>query len=431
MLGMRALLVFLGLSSLVMALGGALFSVEADDGHDTYVSAAPDGLLHLKRHQIRSRILKGQRIIDIALPASYAETSETHRYPVIVVMDGELLFPMVSGMVHQMSANSQMPDSIVIGLQNSAGTRRDITPKPLNREGKPYWFGGEEDLYLRFLSEEMLPFIENKYRAADFRTLVGLSPTGQFALHAFWKAPALFDATVAINTANFKAVGYEEQDVFQKISLSANNPAHGSRALYISMPKSAYDRNPAISGAYQRLSSEAGQWLAGRSRLKTESIDKSAYAATLPAIVSALEFIFPVSDWDPSYRTFLSDVPGETLANVKSYFQKLSENYGFPVLPKGERFYNRNRLKRLGYVMLQQKRISEAVDIFQYWVQLYPGSANAYDSLADALDASGNSSAALEARAKAVSLAAKNQDYRRALFETKLNELRDQSTNGK
>lgn len=427
MLRLRAFIVRFVVSSLALTFGVTPTTALADETHDTFVSTSLSSNIYQKRHKIDSEALDANRIIDIALPASFHQTAEDHRYPVIVVMDGELLFPMVSGMVHQMAANSQMPESIVIGIQNSAGTRRSITPTPLNREGKPYWFGGNEDQYLRFLSEEVLPFVEKQYRATEFRTIIGLSPTGQFALHAFWKAPKLFDATIAVNTANFKAVGYGAQDVFEKVSDSASSPEEGSRFLYISMPSRAYERNPAISIAYNSLTDKSKSWPKGTTRVKTESIQKSSYAATLPAIASALEFVFPANDWDPSYASFISDVDRETLANVKEYFANLSAFYGFTALPKGERFYNRNRLKRLGYVMLEQKRFAEAIEVFRYWIDLYPYSANAYDSLADAFAATGDKKAAIEAGLKAVSLATDSNDSRLSLFQSKLEKHRAQS----
>ena len=403
---------------LVVCCGG--MPAGADDGHDVYQNASKRALPHINRHFITSNSLQETRAIDIALPVNYQETADTHKYPVIVVMDGELMFPMVSGLVHQMTANSQMPDSIVIGIYNAAGKRRSITPKPFNREGKPYWFGGKENDYLDFLKAEVLPFVEGEYRAADFRTLIGLSPTANFTLHAFWKAPDVFDAYVAINSTDFTAVGYEGETVFSKITDTLTSGVGEKRFLYLSMPQAGVSRNPQIAEAYTRLDEQLRGLGGDRILLKTDVIEKSAYAATLPAVMNALEMIFPAKKWDPDFRNFILDKPGQSLEALKTYFANLSGEYGFTALPKGERFYNRSRIKRLGYYMLQNDRAQEAADVFKYWITLYPNSANAYDSLADVQDKLGLMKDALASRQKAVELAKRNNDFRLSHFEEKL-----------
>ncbi len=120
----------------IVAVCCAAKAVQGEDTHDVFVpSSSPVHMVD--RHVLTSAALEESRVIEVALPASYRETGDSHRYPVIIVLDGELLFPMVSGIVHQMAANSQMPECIVVGLMNKAGTRRNITPTPLRRDGTP------------------------------------------------------------------------------------------------------------------------------------------------------------------------------------------------------------------------------------------------------------------------------------------------------
>lgn len=405
---------------LVAAWHGALL---ADEGHDVYQSASDVPYTNIKRHRVASNILQDSYVVDVALPVNYHETSDSHTYPVIVVMDAEFLFPVVSGLVHQMVANSQMPESIVVGVMNAPGKRRDITPKPFNRQGQPYWFGGKEDHYLQFLTKELLPLISRTYRAADFRTLMGLSPTAQFALHGFWKAPGAFDAVIALNATDFTAVGYEGQSVFEKIEMSLEKAEKGPRFLYVSMPQEGVQRNPAIAEAYKSLRNRLAAFADHGLKVKTDVIDQKAYAAAVAGVMNAFEMIFPSEAWDVSYRSFVSETEGQTLANLKAFFAELSASYGFTVLPKGERFYNRNRLKRLGYYLLQNSRAEEAVAIFKYWIDLYPNAANAYDSLADAYRVMGQQEEAVRAREKAIQLANENEDFRVPIFERKRSDI--------
>jgi hypothetical protein len=53
------------------------------------------------------------------------------------------------------------------------------------------------------------------------------------------------------------------------------------------------------------------------------------------------------------------------------------------------------QLNRLGYRLLRARKVSESISIFREAVELHPGSANAYDSLAEALEAAGQRTEAL------------------------------------
>jgi len=392
-------------------------SAVANQSHDVFIAASPDSSPNIIRHNLYSKNLQEERVIDVSLPVNYAETAENVRYPVFVVMDGELLFSGVSGVVEMMSMNSQMPESIVVGIYNTPDGRRNMMPRSIDKNGKRHRYGGKENQYLAFIQDEVLPMIDKNYRSASFRTMIGLSPSAKLTLHSFWKAPELFNAHVAIGASDFMAEGYEGESVFYKIEQVVAKTKDFKGWLYISAaPYNAAE----ILKKYKGLAKNLTPYIGNKVILKTEIVNKNGYAMALPSILTAIETIFPSKRWDVSYREFFSEKPGQTLKNVKNHFDALSKEYGFTALPKGERFYNRNRLKRLGYQLLAQERFSEAIAMFKYWKELYPSSANAYDSLADAYEANEQFDIALKARKKAVQLAKKNKDIRLSVFESTL-----------
>lgn len=397
-----------------------LGSILANESHDIYLPQNEGKFHSVYSHKIKSKSLKSERIIHVSLPVSYQETAVGVEYPLIVVLDGELLFNSVSGFVQLQAMNSQMPEAIVVSIPNVVDSRREMTPKPLNRKGEPLWFGGEEEQYLSFVEHELLPLVEKNYRIANFKILIGLSPSASFTLHAFWKQPDLFDGYIAVNQTDFKAVGYDGESLYEKIIQSVKDQKQLKRYLYLSMPKGGVTRNPQILAGYKELADRLAGYANQQINFKWEVVDKKAYAAVLPAIMSGLELIFPSNEWDPSYREFIVKEPAQTLKNVQAYFGKLNQKYGFTVLPKGERFYNRNRLKRIAYVFIAEKRYREAEAIIKYWLSFYPQSANAYDTLADLFKAQGKLELELAYRTKAVELAMNNRDQRLSLFKNAL-----------
>lgn len=66
------------------------------------------------------------------------------------------------------------------------------------------------------------------------------------------------------------------------------------------------------------------------------------------------------------------------------------------------------RLNNLGYALLQQKKIPEAIAIFKANVEMYPQSANTYDSLGEAYMVNGNKEPAITNYKKSLELNPKN-----------------------
>ncbi|WP_394224369.1 alpha/beta hydrolase-fold protein [Alteromonas gracilis] len=398
--------------------------VYANESHDIYIPASQNSFSNVARHTITSRFLYGSQVVDVSLPVNYHETGYQIKYPLVVVLDGELLFHSVSGFVQFQAMNSQMPEAIVVGIQNLPETRRDMTPRPLNKKGEPLWFGGKEDLYLSFIRNELMPFLDEQYRIADFKVLIGLSPSASLTLHSFWKQPSLFSGYIVINQADFSAVAYGGETIFDKVINSVKQQEKGNRFLYISMPKGGAARNPKILQDYKRLEKELSPFIANKLSFKWELIDKQSYAAVLPAVMSGFELIFPAHLWDVNYHDFVSQEVGMTLNNIRAHFSELSDEYSFMALPKGERYYNRNRLKRIVYILIQQKRYSEAESILNYWLSIYPYSSNVHDTFADLYHVQGNTNLELKHRINALDLAKKHNDYRATLFEEALENLR-------
>ena len=68
------------------------------------------------------------------------------------------------------------------------------------------------------------------------------------------------------------------------------------------------------------------------------------------------------------------------------------------------------RLNDLGYSLLREKRTADAIAVFKINVELYPQSANAYDSLGEAYVANGEKELAVASYKKSLELDSKNQN---------------------
>jgi len=112
----------------------------------------------------------------------------------------------------------------------------------------------------------------------------------------------------------------------------------------------------------------------------------------------------------------LADTLGETIvregvdAAVRRYRQLKSGD------PNGYDF-GLEQLSRLGYQLVEHKRLADAVTIFELNVEAFPKSASAFDSLGDAYEKSGNKPRAIENYRKSLDLDPKNAHARGRLEE--------------
>jgi predicted alpha/beta superfamily hydrolase len=94
---------------------------------------------------------------------------------VLIVLDGNVHFKSISGMVNYMSSDLyrswKIPEMIVVAIQN-VDRRRDYTPDKIITVRENNTGGG--DSFLSFLEDELIPELDQKYRTEQYRILFGI-----------------------------------------------------------------------------------------------------------------------------------------------------------------------------------------------------------------------------------------------------------------
>ncbi|MBY6203503.1 alpha/beta hydrolase-fold protein [Halomonas denitrificans] len=138
----------------------------------------------------------------VRLPRSYRESDRA--YPMVFLLDGGILFPMLSPFQLMMEAERSAGEVIVVGISYgglgySNGNLRGTDYTAPSDEVE--YFGGVH-AYQDFLADELLPRLQRDYRIDPARrVLLGQSLGGQFAIHAALTRPELFTTYVAVNPA--------------------------------------------------------------------------------------------------------------------------------------------------------------------------------------------------------------------------------------
>jgi len=163
-----------------------------------------------------STIHPGRHLLHISLPSSFHQYPD-QRFPVLYLCDGYWNFDLVRALYANLIYDQLVPEFIIVGFSYQ-GTNpsfddlrcRDYTPVLDPRPDSPYRETGGADVFLQVVVDEVIPFMEARYRASPFRVLGGGSFGGLFTLYAMLARPGLFAANIAASPA----VRYAEEWLF-------------------------------------------------------------------------------------------------------------------------------------------------------------------------------------------------------------------------
>jgi len=144
--------------------------------------------------KIYSDKLSAEREITIQLPRDY-NLEEEKRYPVFIVFDGDYLFKIVSGNVDYMSFWGDIPEAIVVGINqidsryNDTSIVDNINFTPISSTAK----------FFEFVSQELIPYINKNYRTTNFRVAVGHERTANFINFFLIKKVPIMNGYIAVS----------------------------------------------------------------------------------------------------------------------------------------------------------------------------------------------------------------------------------------
>ena len=143
--------------------------------------------------EFASTRLDETRKLKIQLPRDY-DVNTDKVYPIIIVMDANYLFEPVAGNVDYFSYWEDMPESIVVGIMQGDSRYDDGAYDDTNF--MPADKGAD---FFEFIGLELLPYIDNTYRTAQFTIAVGHDFTANFINYYLFKDPPLFNGYINLS----------------------------------------------------------------------------------------------------------------------------------------------------------------------------------------------------------------------------------------
>lgn len=371
--------------------------------------------------EIESKSLDETRTIKVALPFGYDHSIKS--YPVIVVLDNQLLFSPVMALVNQLSSTSRMPESIVVTIVEGKRHRAYYAPNLYdNIKDRRYGYGDHQNELTHFLKDELFPELEDKYRLVEFRTLIGFSPSSVFTLYTFSNNPEIFQAHIALASGNIIGDGYVKgETLIDDIEKASAKKTPRNRFLYIVSGGKDVEGQPDIVDNVNNFNQRLSKLHTINFKTKAEIIEGEGHTdVTLPGLISAFDFIFPKEKWIVDYQDLIAK-SGNAKENIKMFYKELSDDYGFDIYPTMDRLYSMSCVKNIGRRLLGQKKNDEAIELYKYWTELYPKSHLAHAYLGRAQKLNNNTEASIASYSKAIKLLEKEglpsvlEEYQEAL----------------
>jgi len=262
---------------------------------------------------VNSQKLGEKREIKIQLPRNYEQNSEK-RYPVVVVLDGDYLFEPVAGMVDYYSYWKDIPEMIVVGI-NQDGIRMEDTSYGEN--SLPADKGAK---FFEFIGMELLASLDQKYRTANFRMIVGHDFTANFINYYLLKQEPIFKGYINLSpdlapeVANWVTEALESSESKKWFYLATSNediPALKSGiASFDNQLKNI--NNKLVSYKFEEFTGESHYSLVGK--------------AIPSAISSMFEIYRPISTKD--YNEILLQTSISPTQYLTEKYESIEELYG-------------------------------------------------------------------------------------------------------
>ncbi len=151
---------------------------------------------------IHSSITGRDYDLYINLPRDYNDSTQS--FPVVYCLDAQWDFALVESIYGQQYFDGFVPSVVTVGItwggknpDYDSLRAVDFTPGPKNSVRY-----GNAANFLKAIKNEIIPYIESKYRVKkDDRTLIGSSFGGLFTLYAMFTEPSLFNKFIPTSPA--------------------------------------------------------------------------------------------------------------------------------------------------------------------------------------------------------------------------------------
>ena len=339
-----------------------------------------------------SKTLDEYREFWVKLPENY-DFNNDQEYPVVYLLDGISLQNSLET-VYDNYWGHYLPNMILVGISNRTNRTRDLTTSKVNmRRGSSFKkeSGGAEN-FTEFIENELIPYIDNKYRSLGHRTLIGHSYAGLFTINMLINHKHLFQNYIAIDPS----LDWDNQKLLKEAKEKLTSESYKGKSLFVSLAAEQlhiWDEEVTM----ENIMNDSSEFtLFARSIIEFSNYTKSQKknglnfswkvynedlhgTVPLPSIRDGLIFLFEWYQFKSPQKYNNPATPIEELVSLlKKQEQIYSENFGVPTAPMISEL-----LSGYGYMNMQMEQSEKAFMFFQMNIKYNPKNPTAYEAMAD------------------------------------------------
>ena len=354
--------------------------------------------------RVPSNVFRATRDAYIWLPAGEVVTAT--RYPVLVFPDAEEKgqFRAALGNIQYLINRQLIPPLIVVGVPYFANRAHELTPRATGNTARGNPDAGGADESLRFIADELLPWVEARYPTVPTRILVGHSLGALFALHAMVTRPQLFRVVIALSTPLWWNDGSLSREWAARIAADTIHP----RTLFLASGGLEPDFDASTTAFATRLTALLDSVHAKSLRFERRRYPRDAHEMTpLPGLVDGLRMAFePLVVPIDSVAGALAGRQSRDSAEIRAIATGLESRYAEAARSLGvPARFPETPLNFLGAYALDSKHPGLAAALLRENRDRYPQSSIAHESLGEALTALGDTTEAVRELRAALAIA--------------------------
>ncbi|PZX51968.1 hypothetical protein LV85_02117 [Algoriphagus chordae] len=368
------------------------------------------------KDSIYSELLKETRVFYVQVPENF---DSNKKYPTAYILDGEILLSALS-VTQSFYSGGFLPDMILIGISNHENRNRDLTPSVVEPSYAP---NGGAAAFTEFLSSELIPYVEANYPVTTYKTLIGHSYGGLFAINTLLNQPDLFVNYLAIDPS----LDWDDQLMLKQAKEVFESKSLNGKSLYISLNGQLHMQKPEMT-LEDVMQDESEFTLFAKSNMAFAELCRANSQTNLdfdweffpkdlhgtiplPSLRNGLISIFKWFQMERVELFNIPETPTEDLIELINYrAKKLEAHFGYEVAPYPEDLVNMS-----GYMSMDRGQMDKAKMFFEQGIHYFPNSANMYDSMADYYVANDDLESALTYVKKAFEIS--GSDYHKGRLE--------------
>jgi len=322
---------------------------------------------------LHSDLLEEDRLLQVHVPRGYEAGSLS--YPVVYVFYSDWVEGYFAQLVNDLDLLSEdrMPPAILVGVPN-VQRYRDLLPWP--RSGT-HTGEGHAEVFLRFVREELVPWVDAQYRTKPYRVMVGPQAAGVFGVYTLLEAPGTFQAFILNDPCMVDQPG---RSLCRDLVYFSSTPA--AQGTFFAVSDAAGEKNARDAGRLEELRvglmTGAGEGFRWRMDLDPSWPFFLAPVQARPALLELFaDYPFPS--------------PGEArgLPQIQAHYDSVSASHGFTVEPPDL------VLTLAANGLMERGEHPAALQVFTRLTELYPESLNGPWGLANLHRAMGDTAAAI------------------------------------